>query len=793
KSMRATRNHQKLNHPACWNTFTTTHMKLPIGMTPRRVNTSKTFLRTIARLSVSITLASNPTSSRPITLPSAPTAFISNLDAHEPVESPIQESHYLMTVTDDDDTHKSHEYTLYRKDEVVNIPKEPDDRPTQHDTAHEHTPRPTTHFWPDATTESTSYVQQRQPLNPLNGSTPYDQRFGQAPNSAHHRTTSCATYQQATPYDQRFGQAPNSAHHRTTSCATYQQATPYDQRLGQAPNISHLSRATYHQVTPYSQWFGKTPNIPHPHTIGYAAYQRTTPYSLWFGHTPSIARTRTFDRVDHCQATPNETDEKTRPPDRREFPTDYNPIPSAYISWSEVSAKDTTMHDAISDENRTHCEPDNTNTATERQELIISDTTAKCPASRTASDDYPSGTHTSNAHPNDTHPNCDHPSDEHSNYNRPSDEHSSDDPTYEQIKSQTDVQQWHDATSTESCDIPKKKHISTRNVGFDENKTCRDYKHADTNTEKPELITIGETAKHTTSRTPDNAHPTSDSTYEDAIEVPPHIATRNAILDENNTHREPGNTNTAIERQEFVISYTIAKCPASHTTSDDCLNDAHTSDAHTSYEHSSDEHSSDDRLNGERSSNVHPSNVHPSDAHSTDDPAHEQTKSRVDKRQPHDAANAETRDVPKKGNIVADTVSRANAQAHIPGYKNFKADNELWDDQAALASAEDEHLDDSTSDQATTADANRDDNYSKPTRYPQNRRHRPEISPEQRWRTHDTPLKPSDAVSPRDNYTLTRRRSMLIPKQTEPHKIAEQVTDDIYCFAELNRATSMGQ
>ncbi|KAJ1674209.1 hypothetical protein EV182_003748, partial [Spiromyces aspiralis] len=130
----------------------------------------------------------------------------------------------------------------------------------------------------------------------------------------------------------------------------------------------------------------------------------------------------------------------------------------------------------------------------------------------------------------------------------------------------------------------------------------------------------------------------------------------------------------------------IAKCPASCTTSDDHLNGTHTSDAHTSYEHSS-----DDRLNGK-----HSSNVHPSDVHLTDDLAHEQTKSRIDKRQLHDAANTKTCDVPKKGNVVADKVSRVNAQAHILGYKNFRANNELWVNQAALTSTEDEHLDDTT-------------------------------------------------------------------------------------------------
>ncbi|KAJ1678210.1 hypothetical protein EV182_004548, partial [Spiromyces aspiralis] len=540
-------------------------------------------------------------------------------DAHEPVELPIQESHYLMMVTDDNDTHKPHEYTLHRKDEVVNIPKEPDDRPTQHDTTHEvtttyspqhdsiaehvnqilchiactrqHTPRPPTHFWPEATTEVTSYVQQRQPLNPLNGSTPYDQRFGQAPNSTHHHTTSCTTYHQATPYDQRFGQAPN---------------------------------------------------IPYTRTIGYAAHHRTTPYGLWFSHTPNITHTRTFDRVDHCQATPNETNEKTRPPDRHEFPTDYNPIPSAYISWSEVSAKDSTMHNAISDENRTHCEPDNTNTATERQEPTISDTTAKCPASRTASDDHPSGVHTSDAHLSDKHPSNEHSSDDrpndehtsdrhsnddHPNDERPSDVQSTDDPTHEQIKGRPDKQQWHDATSAETYGIHK-KNIATRNVGFNANKTRRDHKHANANAEKPELITTDETTKRTISHATDDAHQTSDSTYEDAAEVPPHITTCDAILDMNKTYHKPDNIDTTFEGQEFVISDTIAKCPASHTASDDHSNSAHTSDA--------------------RPSGAHASDVHPSDERSTNNPAHKRTKGRTDGQLLHDAADAETRDVPKK-------------------------------------------------------------------------------------------------------------------------------------------------
>ncbi|KAJ1679196.1 hypothetical protein EV182_002541, partial [Spiromyces aspiralis] len=561
----------------------------------------------------------------------------------------------------------------------------------------QHAPGPPTHIWPEATTEAAAYIRKRPPTGPLKDTTPYDQRFGQAPNSAPHRTISCATYHQATPYD---------------------------------------------------QWFGQTPNIPYTRTIGYAAHHRTTPYGLWFSHTPNIVRTRTFDRVDHCQATPNETDEKTSPPDRRESSTDCNPVPCIYIGWDKALKKNITTHNDIFEENRTYRELDNTDTATERQELIISDTTAKCPASRTASDDHPSGTHTSNAHPNDERPNSD----------RPSDEHSSDDPTYEQIKGRTDVQQRHDATSTESCDIPKNKHISMRNIGFNENKTCRDYKHADTNAERQELITIDETAKRTISRATDDAHPTSDSTYEDALEVPPHIATRDIILDENKTYREPGNIDTAIEGQELVISYTIAKCPASHTASD-----------------------------------AHPSDAHQSDVHPSDDPTHEQTKGRLDKRQSHDAANAKTRDVPKKGNVVADKVSRANAQAHIPDYKNFKAGNELWVNQAALASTEDEHLNDITNDRTSTTDANQNDYHSKLTHYLRNERHRPESSPEQRWHTHDTPLKPSDSVSSRDNYTLTRRRSMLIPKQTEPHKIAEQVTDDAYRLAKLSRATSMRQ
>ncbi|KAJ1679154.1 hypothetical protein EV182_002620 [Spiromyces aspiralis] len=400
--------------------------------------------------------------------------------------------------------------------------------------------------------------------------------------------------------------------------------------------------------------------------------------------------------------------------------------------------------------------------------------TVKCPASRTASDDHPSGIHTSDAHlsdkhlsnehssdncPNDEHTSDRHSNDDHLNDERPSDVQSTDNPTHEQIKGRPDEQQWHDATSTETYGIHK-KNIATCNVGFNVNKTRHDHKHANANAKKPELITTDETTKCTISRATDDTHQTSDSTYEDAAEVPLHITTCDAILDMNKTYHEPDNINTTFEGQEFVISNTIAKCPASHTASNDHSNSAHTSDACLSSAHASD--------------------MHPSDKHSTNDPAHKRTKGRTNGQLLHDAADAETRDVPKKGNIVADTVSHVNAQVHIPSYKNFKADNELWDDQATLASAEDEHLDDSTSDQATAADTNQDDNYSKPTHYPQNRRHCPE-------------LKPSDLVSSRDNYMLTRCRSMLIPKQTKPHKIAEQVTDDIYCLAELNRATSMGQ
>ncbi|KAJ1673775.1 hypothetical protein EV182_004579, partial [Spiromyces aspiralis] len=374
----------------------------------------------------------------PITIPPTAdlTAAKAEVDEHDPGPPEPQPSALPKPL------YSEHIQTNIRHEHIL---KEPDDHPMQHDSAHEvtttyspqhdsiaehvnrilchivcmkqHMPRPPTRFWPKATTEATSYIQQHQPSNPLNG------------------------------------------------------VTPYDQQLGQAPNISHLSHATYHQVTPHSQWFSKTPNILHPHTIGYATYQRTMPYSLWFGHTLSIACTRMFDRVDHRQATPNETDEETSPPD-----------------W-------------------TYYEPDNTDTATERQEPAISDMTAKCPASRTASDDRPNDEHTSDRHLNDDHPNdeC------------PSNVQSTDNPTHEQIKGRPDEQQWHDATSAETYGIHK-KNIATCNVGFNANKTCHDHKHTNANAEKPELITTDETAKCTISRATDNAHQTSDSTYEDAAE-----------------------------------------------------------------------------------------------------------------------------------------------------------------------------------------------------------------------------------------------------------------------------------
>ncbi|KAJ1670978.1 hypothetical protein EV182_007890, partial [Spiromyces aspiralis] len=65
----------------------------------------------------------------------------------------------------------------------------------------------------------------------------------------------------------------------------------------------------------------------------------------------------------------------------------------------------------------------------------------------------------------------------------------------------------------------------TYNVRSNENRTCRDFKQANTDAERQELTTTDETTKGPTNRTTDDAHPTDDPTYKDMVEAPPLTAT----------------------------------------------------------------------------------------------------------------------------------------------------------------------------------------------------------------------------------------------------------------------------
>ncbi|KAJ1671254.1 hypothetical protein EV182_007732, partial [Spiromyces aspiralis] len=83
---------------------------------------------------------------------------------------------------------------------------------------------------------------------------------------------------------------------------------PADEPIATAPaNIRNC--ATYHQAMPDDQRFDLAPNVAHP---------------------------RTFDRIGHCQAAPNETNGKTRPPDQ----TYHEPDNADTVTESDEQASD---------------------------------------------------------------------------------------------------------------------------------------------------------------------------------------------------------------------------------------------------------------------------------------------------------------------------------------------------------------------------------------------------------------------------------------------------------------------
>ncbi|KAJ1677359.1 hypothetical protein EV182_006340, partial [Spiromyces aspiralis] len=200
----------------------------------------------------------------------------------------------------------------------------------------------------------------------------------------------------------------------------------------------------------------------------------------------------------------------------------------------------------------TCCEPDNTDTAIEGQELFIPDTTAKCLASHTAGDEHSSNERSNDERLNGEHSNNKHPGDEHRV--TPYDQWSNHTPSiaHRRTINRTD---YHRATPNEASEatnlrsrcknpvdyspIPSayigwdkalNENIATYNVKSNENRICHDFEHADTNTERQELTTTDETMKHPTNRATDDTHPTDDPTCEDVVEVPPLTATAGSTI-----------------------------------------------------------------------------------------------------------------------------------------------------------------------------------------------------------------------------------------------------------------------
>ncbi|KAJ1679360.1 hypothetical protein EV182_002211 [Spiromyces aspiralis] len=273
------------------------------------------------------------------------------------------------------------------------------------------------------------------------------------------------------------------------------------------------------------------------------------------------------------------------------------------------------------------------------------------------------------------------------------------------------------------------------------------------------------------------------------------------------TCREPDNTDTAIEGQELFISDTTAKSLASHTAGD---------------EHSSNEHSNDECLNGEHSNNKHPGDEHrvtpydqcpiPSAYIGWDKALNENiatynvksNENRICRDFEHADTNAERQELTTTDETTKHPTNRATDDAHptddptcedvveappLTATAGSTISNELWIEQVAFTSTEDEHLGATMIDQTTTADADQD-YYLQHTHYLLDDQRYPESTPEPRQSTRNVPSGPSDTALLECHHTRIRCENEPTPKQKELYKITEQFADDVYCLAEFGETIS---